>query len=521
MLHNLAYDCADKHALSLHNKHKTALLYFATDSTSQSLRAPLRITYESLSAMSHRMANALLACGLREKERVLLRLPNLPEFPISFLGSVAAGIIPIPTSPLLKEPELRLLLQDSEATALVTTPSLLPENFIQSRPATLRKIFLVTTPQEKIPEGCLRWQDEIKHASSQFSTRPVLPRDPAYWLYTSGTTGMPKAVIHSHQSIRAHDSRARYWQDLKASDVIFNTSALNWSYALTAGMLDVWRHGLTSVLYSGPCTAENVLAVVQRASVTVFMSVPGIYRRLNDLLANGDKRMSQVRVCNSAGESLCSELRKQFYEHSGKQIYEGLGMTEHSVYLVQRVGEKIVPGSPGQPLPEQKVTILQKDFSESSVGEIGVLATHRSCPGLMLGYHNRPEEEARCFQGEWFLSGDLASRDMAGNYFFHGRNDDLISAGGYRIAPLEVERVLQSHPQVEEALVFEAHSKSGSRFLAAQVVLNAHTIPSEQLQSELLNYAEQHLAHYKVPREVQFTAALPHGSTGKLLRRKT
>ncbi len=517
--HNLAYDCADKHALSLHNKHKTALLYFSEDCASHSLQKPLRISYETLSAMTHRMANALLECGLHAGERLLLRLPNLPEFPISFLGAVAAGIVPIPTSPLLKESELRLLLEDSQATALVTTPDLLPENLLQSSPTTLKKIFLVSTPQDKIPEGCVRWQDKIKRASSQFSPKPVLPQDPAYWLYTSGSTGTPKAVIHSHQSIKAHDARARYWQDLKASDVVFNTSALNWSYALTAGMLDVWRHGLTSVLYSGPGVSEALLFIIQRAAVTVFMSVPGIYRRLSASLAQHPQGFAKVRLCNSAGESLDTELRKQFCEQSGKEIYEGLGMTEHSVYLVQRVGEEIVPGSPGRPLPEQKITILREDFSEASIGEVGILATHRSCPGLMLGYHNRPEEEARCFRGEWFLSGDLASRDSMGNFFFHGRNDDLISAGGYRIAPLEVERVLQGHPQVEEAMVFEARGKTGGSFLAARVVLDAHSFTSEELHSELLAYAEQNLAHYKVPRSFEFCSTLPRTSTGKLLRK--
>src|SRR4030095_6557145 len=263
---------------------------------------------------------------------------------------------------------------------------------------------------QPLPPESHRWEELLKSSDSTFQTGPTRPEDPAFWLYTSGTEGRPKAVIHAHRSIPAHDSRMRLWQDAKSGDVIFNTSALNWSYALTAGLLDVWRHGLAAVIYEGPLTPEALGPVIRDLNVTTLMSVPGIYRRLAESPEARDF-FSKVRVCLSAGEKLNEELRGQFLQNAALEIHEGLGMTEHSVYLIQKASEPFVPGSCGKALPNEKTTILRPDLSPAPPGEVGILASHRQSPGLMLGYHQRPEEEAKAFQGEWFLSGDLAYQD--------------------------------------------------------------------------------------------------------------
>lgn len=542
--YNLALDCVDKHAGSLINKHKTALLYLKEEAPGKLREPPLRLSFSSLRGLTNAAANMFRDLGVQKGERILLRLPDGPEFPINFLGAIKAGAIPIPSSPLLTWHELEFMIQDSGATVLITTQELLPPE-LSKNPNFAPKHILVICEKE-LPQslhsspfppeaGTLhfsRWQDLLKKASAQFVTDPTSAEDPAFWLYTSGTTGRPKAVIHAHRNIRAHDARATHWQDMKAGDIIFNTSSLNWSYALTCGMLDVWRHGLTSLVFQGSLTPENICEMVKRYGVTTFMSVPGIYRRLvNDWKspplpnplprgerAIGPESFSQVRVCLSAGESLSSELRKDFKAFTGLEIHEGLGMTEHSVYLAQPFNAPIVAASCGQPLPQNRVAILREDLSETDPEETGILASHRSCEGLMLGYHRRPEEES--IKGDWFLSGDLAKRDAAGNFYFLGRKDDMLNAGGYRISPLEVEAALNQHEAVAESAVAPFEVEPGKILVHAFVVLKAGFPAVQETAKAILAFAATQLAKYKMPREVVFLKSLPQTANGKIKRKE-
>ncbi|HCU24123.1 MAG TPA: hypothetical protein DF383_03820, partial [Deltaproteobacteria bacterium] len=517
-LYNLAVDCIDKHAEVLQNKHKTALICLAENPVTGELEPPLRLSYSSLQSLSNAMANAFAGLNLAPGSRVVLRLPNGVEFPISFLGAIKAGLVPVPTSPLLTYPELAFILHDSEAACLVSDAKLLPQELAEQIPPNLSEILLLAEKNHFLPPQARRWQDLLKQGSTQFNTTATSADAAAFWLYTSGTAGRPKAVIHAQRSIRAHDARARHWQDLRAGDVIFNTSSLNWSYALTAGLLDVWRHGLTSIVYRGSLKPELLAQILIRYGVTTFMSVPGIYRRLLPFLEKNNEAFRQVRVCLSAGEKLAETTREHFREVTDLEIYEGLGMTEHSVYLVQNFGEAPVPGSCGKALPGQKIAILHEDLTECAPGEAGILATHRDCEGLMLGYHRRPEEEAEEFRGEWFLSGDLASRDAAGNFFFLGRRDEVLTSGGYRISPLEIEAALNRHPAVEESAAVNVELEAGKTIVQAYVVLQAGYPATQGMAQEILQSLETSLAAYKRPRSLVFLKSLPKTSNGKIQR---
>ena len=524
--YNLALDCIDKHAQSWINKNKLAWVGLRADAT---LGDPpqfhlQKLSYANLQGLTNRMANALRDLGVQAGERVLLRLPNSSEFPITFLAAVKIGAIPVPTSPLLTLSELRFLLEDSQATVLVSAKSLFPAEFLQNKPETLRHILLVKEDKEEaLPSSIYCWQDLLKKSSSNFQTTPTLADAPAFWLYTSGTTDKPKAVIHAHRSIRAHDERARLWQNIQAGDVVFNSSALNWSYALTAGMLDVWRHGQTSVAYQGELKPEILCEVLRVAKVTTLMSVPGIYRKLLPKLREDPVSFARVRVCLSAGESLSEEVAEEFRSLSGLEIYEGLGMTEHSVYLIQPWGEKKVPHSCGRALPGQRIAILREDLSEAAAGEAGILATHRSCEGLFLGYHSSSSAsspQGSGFEDKWFLSGDLAHRDAAGNFFFLGRRDDVINAGGYKISPFEIEAALNKHPAVAESAVVELHLEKGKSLVQAFVALKPGFLATRETSELILNFAKESLAAYKLPRELVFLRELPKSFNGKIQRNK-
>lgn len=508
---HLAWDCVDKHEASWINKHKVALI---TVSEGQAVK---RFTFSQLSGLSHRMARAFAELKLSQGERILLRLPNRVEFPISFLGALKSGALPIPSSPLYTWEELRYLLEDSRAAAFITTPECCPPEIWDQRPPTLKHIILSQEATKPLPPGALRWEDLLKEGSPRPLPYQADLNDPAYWLYTSGTTGRPKAAVHAHRSISAHDHRAARWLGVQAGDVIFNTGALNWSYGLTAGMLDLWRHGLTSVIFDGTPDPQRITEILQRFGVTTLMSVPGIYRRLCRAWGETKPQFSALRVCLSSGENLAEETREEFHNLTGLHLHQGLGMTENSIYLVQPCDEIPVKDSVGQSVFGDQVQILRQDLSPAAPGETGVLATSAQCPGLMLGYHRGEGGLEQPWREGWFLSGDLAYRDEAGNFFFQGRHDDVITAGGYRIAPLEVEQVLNRHPDVLESAVL-GEEIEGRTLVAAHVVLRDDA-PDQPTLESFQTYCRQFLANYKIPRQILFCKTLPKTVTGKIIRR--
>lgn len=448
-------------------------------------------THRDLARASDGVAAGLRKKGLKRGDRLVLALPNGPEFPAVFFGAIKAGAIPIPVSATLKPGEIAFLKKDSGA------------RLVLSEPARARKFMSAPGPAVRVPR-----------------TRGD---DPAFWLYTSGTEGRPKAVIHAHRSIPAHDARNRLWLDLKKHDVVFNTSALNWSYALTCGLADVLRRGVTSVVFSGRPEPERLLEVVRKRRVTIFLSVPGLFRRLTEYFEKrpASRRLFRsVRVCLSAGEKLPAEIRTRFRSATGLTIREGLGMTEHSVYLVQPKGRRVVEGSCGRPLPGHRVAILREDLSPTRPGEVGILASHRSCPGLMSGYHRGLKEGKAAFRKGWFLSGDLAYRDEQGNYFFIGRRDDVITAGGYRISPMEVENVLNRHPAVRGSAAVGVEIAPGKTVVRGHVILKKGRKGTGTLKKSVLDFARRNLAPYKAPREIVFETSLPRTSTGKLIRKR-
>ncbi|MDX1387463.1 MAG: AMP-binding protein, partial [bacterium] len=465
---------------------------------------------------TNRMAHVFVNLGLKKGERVLLRLPNGPEFPVNFLGAVKMGAIPVPISPLFTWKELRYLIKDSKARCLVTTPDLTPMELLKSPDIDLSHILWISELKSSFPERVQRWQDLLKQAPSQFEPEKSFPEDPAYWLYTSGTTGQPKAAVHAHRSIRAHDRRARIWQDLSRGDVIFHTSYLNWSFALTGGMLDVWRHGLTTVIVDGPLSPERISLILRAGKVTTLMSVPGWYRRFAGYSKTKPGAFHGLRVCLSAGENLGPKTRDEFKKYTGLDIYEALGMTENSMYLAQPFGKSPLRGSVGQSVFEGQVKILGEDLKELPTGSIGILSTHISCKGLMLGYWDGQGGLEKPWSGDWFLSGDLARMDSQGNFFFEGRRDEVLTAGGYRISPIEVEQVLNQCPPVEESAVTSVSLGEGKNIVAAFIVPRNKAQDQKSLATELTEHARKHLAEYKIPKKILFRSSLPKTVTGKI-----
>lgn len=509
---NIGFDCCDKH-LNSHKSDQTALVFckLSHDKFSEQ-----KLTYTELTKLSNQFANILEEINLTEGDRIIIQLRNRPEFIISFLGAIKAKIIPIPASPLLTPTEIDFLVTDSNAQLLITESDLITEDLLGENLGDLEHIISIENSHWDIFDGIYNWNDLMELSAPLYQPLKVNLNDPAYWLYTSGTQGQPKAVVHAHRSIPAHDERVKIWQNFKDNDLVFNTSSLNWSYSLTCAVLDILRQGGSTLIFEGKLNSENIFKIIKNYQPQIFMSVPTIYNRLlKDWCISKDEYQC-IHTFISAGEKLNPEVKKEFKEKFSIQIQEGLGMTEHSVYLIETNQDHIPFKASGKPLTSTHIEILDDHFKPVSTGQVGILASHESCPGMMLGYYNREKGFYRPFKNGWFLSGDLAYRDEEGYIYFVGRNDDMITAGGYKISPLEIENHLNSHPHISESAVTPFLSDRGNQLIQAHIVL----LPQAKLtETDILSHCQSQLAKYKVPHQIYFLDQLPKTKNGKIKRK--
>ncbi|MBZ9988192.1 acyl-CoA synthetase [Mesorhizobium sp. BH1-1-5] len=493
-LFNLARHCIARAAAS--TPHKTALIVVGDADRPETAE---RWTYAALDRAVRSVAAGLLAEGLRPGDRIMLRMPNSSDYALMFYGAIAAGMVPIPVSAMLTEGETTFLLEDSEAAAIVHD----------------------SEPVLHAPAGCKTLDrtavDKLK-ASVPLDAYARTPGEaPAYMIYTSGTASKPKGVVHAHRVALGRVPMYADWMGLTAADIMLHAGAFNWSYTLGVGLLDPWATGATAVLYSGPKDVEVWPKLIDVFGATLFAAVPSLYRQILKYCRLTRESLPTLRRALAAGEALSPATLSQWQATTGKPLLEAFGMSEISTFVSNRDGMPVRAGSPGKPQTGRPVAILAADGRPAPAGEVGLLAVHRGDPGLMLGYWRRPEEEERVFHGDWFAGGDLASFDADGYLWHHGRADDIMNAGGFRVSPLEVEAALAPCPGIAELAVAEHEVRAGVSVIAAFVV----TSEDAALRAEdIATFAEQRLAAYKRPRVIFFVPTLPRSANGKLLRRK-
>lgn len=461
-----------------------------------------RWTFRQLDEAVRKVAAGLIALGLGPSDRVMIRMGNTSDYSLVFFGSMAAGMVALPSSSALTQGEADFLLEDSKAAVLVVSDELQ----LSPKPGVI-----VVGPNWI--RQTLRTQTPMNYASTA-------SEDPAFLIYTSGTTGRPKGVLHAHRSVLGRRPMLEGWYGgMGPSDVVLHAGAFNWTYTLGVGLMDPWANGATAVLYNGPRDVHVWPNLIQRFRATLFATVPGLYRQILKYCDLSAHDLSSLRHGLCAGEALRPSLLEAWREKTGLDLYEALGMSECSTYVSSSPTVPVRPGSPGKPQRGRRVAVLPVDGGQEPLGpgQVGMLAVHRSDPGLMLGYWNRPEETALVERGDWFVGGDLASFDEDGYVIYHGRNDDAMNAMGYRVSPLEVEHCLSQHPQVAEVAVAEVAVREDVTVIAAFVV---PVDPDEADAAPILDHARKHLAAYKCPREIVFTERLPRTANGKVLRRE-
>lgn len=493
---NLAQHCVGRAAQA--TPEKAALIVVGDADASN--RAE-RWSYAALDLAVRRVAAGLLSEGLVQGDHVMLQLPNTSDYVLLFLGAISAGLVPIPVSTQLTDGETRFLLEDSGAAILFQIDQL---------------------PLASVPAGCRVLDREaiarIKASPPLADHADTLTKTPAYMIYTSGTTTRPKGVVHAHQTILGRVPMHRDWQGLSAEDVMLHAGAFNWSYTLGVGLLDPWACGATAVLYNGPKDIEVWPKLIDAVGATLFAAVPSLYRQMLKYCDLSPGSMKTLRYGLAAGEALSPAIFESWRAATGKNIYEAFGMSECSTFISNGAELPIKTGSPGKPQNGRRIAVLPISGSQVplAAGEVGLLAIHRSDPALMLGYWRRPEEDRQAFHGDWFAGGDLAAFDEQGYVWYHGRADDMMNAGGFRVSPLEVEAVLAACPGVAEVAVAEHRVRQDVSIIAAYVVrMEGADVNAE----DILATAGKGLAAYKRPKEVFFLPSLPRSSNGKLMRR--
>ena len=281
--------------------------------------------------------------------------------------------------------------------------------------------------------------------------------DPAYLVYTSGTTSRPKGVLHAHRAAWARRIMYPHWMGLTRDDAMLHAGAINWTYTLGVGVVDPLASGARAILYNGRPDPAIWPRLIERHGATIFAAVPGVYRQILKTGALEAHDISTLRHGLSAGAALAPSLLAEWRERTGKEIFEAYGMSEISTFVSSGPTTPARPGSPGRPQPGRQIAVLPRENGTTPLpaGETGLLAMRRDEPGLMLGYWNRPDEEKEALRGEWFVSGDLVEIDAEGYVWLHGRADEVMNAGGYRVSPAEVERCLAGYPGIAEAAVAE------------------------------------------------------------------
>lgn len=492
---NMASYCLAKGREATPDKH--ALVVMADADT----REPTEIwTYAALEDAVLRTAGALEDRGLRKGERLLIRLDNTSTYAILYFGAIAAGIVAVPTSSQLTAGEADFLITDSGATAVALAPHL--------------------AVSELAPGVLGIGEDEIRDMQRHGRRgryAHTLGNDPAYLLYTSGTTARPKGVVHAHRVAIGRSPTYQSWYGIRPNDRMLHAGAFNWTYTLGTGLIDPWANGATSIIFTGDKYPSVWPQLIRNTGATLFAAVPSLMRQILKHAPPGPIDLGALRHGLIAGEGPLPGLIEEWAERTGTELYEALGMTEISTYVSTAPGMVRKPGSVGKPQTGRRVVVLPLEAGVEPLpaGEEGLLAVHRSDPGLMLGYWNRPEEERDAFRGEWFIGGDLAIMDADGYVTHTGRANDIMKALGYRVSPQEVESVLAQHPAVAEVACSEIRVAGGLSVIGAFVVARSgDTADPESIKA----FAAERLARYKCPREVVLVPALPRTPNGKIKR---
>jgi len=487
-----------------------------------------QITYSEFASKIAQFGTSLLKSGIKREERILLLMQDCNDWPVTFLGSMYVGVVPVAVNTLLTAEDYAYMLSHSRSQVVVISSALIPvlidalhlaeknqghevlEVIVSNATYESRKLFIESLPDIE----WIEMADFLNESGTLVDAAKTHPDDPGFWLYSSGSTGKPKGALHTHAN--------PYWTaelygknilQLKESDICFSAAKMFFAYGLGNALSFPLSVGATTILMAERATPVACFKRFTELKPTVFFGAPTGY---GGMLASPDlptKNNVSLRMCSSAGEALPQELGDRWTNHFGCQIIDGLGSTEMLHIFISNLPNDVRYGTSGKPVPGYQVELRDEDGKLVKVGEIGDL--YIKGPSSALMYWNNRVKSRETFQGEWTKSGDKYVCDQDGYYTYSGRNDDMIKVSGIYVSPFEVEGTLVQHPAVLESAVIGVSDSEGLVKTKAFVVLKpGHEATVQELQL----FVKDKLAPYKYPRMIEFVAELPKTATGKIQR---
>jgi benzoate-CoA ligase family protein len=472
------------------------------------------VTYAELAENVNRAGNALTGLGLGPGERLLMMVKDAPEFFYAFWGAIKAGIIPVPLNTLLRAKDYAYMIDNSEAAGIVYSAEFAGEVEPAIEAAAHKPAVILKAAGDG--DSLL---GQMAGASADLDPVAAKPDDDCFWLYSSGSTGSPKGVVHAHKDMVV---TSQYYGvetiGIGEKDVCFSAAKLFFAYGLGNGMTFPLWSGCEAVLFDGAPTPDAMHEVIETHKPSVYFAVPTLYAAQLRAMDEREPDLSSLRACISAGEALPPDLLKRWTDATGFTILDGIGTTEIlHIFLSNRDGD-FKPGASGKTVPGYEGRIVDDDGNEVPDGETGSLMIRGD--SLLKQYWRNPEKTAAALQGGWMYTGDTYYKDEDGFFFCCGRSDDMLKVGGIWCSPVEIEAKLVEHPKVMEAAVVGRADDEELIKPEAFIVLNDAGDASDALTGELLEHCKSGLARYKYPRWFNFVDELPKTATGKIQRFK-
>lgn len=480
-----------------------------------------RFSYGDLSRLSNKAANMFLDMGIKKGDRVMLVLKRHYQFWYIFTALMKIGAIIVPASHLLTKKDFLYRFDAAGIKAIVSTNQGEVAKHIEDADAEAAEKLVEKFIVNGGKEGWIDFDKELEKYPDTLERIETRADDLFLMYFTSGTTGHPKMTIHEHAIALSHIQTAKHWQNVDPKGLHLTISDTGWGKAIWGKLFGQMSMGTCVFVYDfDKFIPDNMLRMIERYKVTTLCAPPTMFRFfINEGLEKYD--LSSLKYCNIAGEALQPEVFNKWYEYTGIKLMEGFGQTETTCIIGNVVGTQPKPGSMGKPMPMYDVDLVDNEGNSvptGVVGEIVVKGEYEKTMGLFRGYYRNEELTHKAWHDGYYHTGDTATRDEDGYYWYVGRNDDVIKSSGYRIGPFEIESVLASHPCVLECAVTGVPHPIRGEVVKATIVLTDKYEPSDELAKEIQDFVKQNTAPYKYPRIVEFVKELPKTVTGKIRR---
>jgi acetyl-CoA synthetase len=473
------------------------------------------VTYASLMKNVNKIGNVFINKGLTQGDTVLVIIPRLIEAYQVYLAALKVGLVVIPSSELLRTKDLQYRINHGDVKGVISFHEYVEQFNGIDEMKNIQKFVIGNDA-----EGWCLLDQELENASEELNLANTHRDDMAFLSYTSGTTGNPKGVVHTHGWAFAHlQTAAKNWLCIEEGDTVWATAGPGWQKWIWSPFLSVLGSGGTGLVYHGKFEPVKYLQLLEKYQVNVLCCTPTEYRLMAKVDSLSEFKLSNLHSAVSAGEPLNREVIDTFRKYFQVDVRDGYGQTENTLLVGITKEMSLKSGSMGKPTPGNRVEIIDEEGKRCRVGEVGDIAVHIETPALFKNYYKDPERTAMQFRGDYYITGDKAKMDEDGYFWFEGRGDDIIISSGYTIGPFEVEDALVKHPLVKECAVVASPDELRGNIVKAFVVLrDGVDANTPDIVKTLQDHVKELTAPYKYPRKIEFLSELPKTTSGKIRR---